>query len=149
RPRALHLPERQGHALSPPRLARMVVDRQIRLVGLRAPHQSGHHRPLRPRAREDAHPRDVRPAGRLTGAAGFPAGRQIRRTLPGYRRRRLPSTPRTISRPSVVPIVRIRLLKPASAAVSRREVLLLLRVEVLEELLPPPKSGKVHRPALP
>src|SRR5690606_31618651 len=96
---------RQGHALPPARLAGMVVDRQVGLVGLRAADEPGRDRPLRPRRREIADHRHRRPARHRIGAA--------------YRLLRLPSIPRTISRPSAVPMLRTTDLIAASVAVSR------------------------------
>ena len=64
---AVSVPQRRGHALSPARLAGMEFDRQVGVVGLRAPDQPGRHRSLRPRAQPDAGDRDLRCRRRVFG----------------------------------------------------------------------------------
>src|SRR5919106_239786 len=67
RPRPLYLSGRRGHALPRARLAGMELDRQIGFVWLRPADEPGHHRPLRPRAQQDADPGHVRRADGLRG----------------------------------------------------------------------------------
>ena len=131
RTRAVPVPERRRHALPAARLAGMEFDRQVGVVGLRAPDQPGRHRPLRPRAEQDAGDRHVRcrrrrirrqcsSDGYVDPALQPPADDQTGwHRLPLRRRVRLPSIPRTSARPTDDPTERTTDLIAASATVWR------------------------------